>query len=240
MPIKRSKALADFFVMHNATAQDNSLSWAARGMLAYLLSKPEGWTTSMADITRQSKAGKKACQTAFKELLDAGYAVRNQEHRNGRLVWETTVHDRPYLAHKTASPVPAQIQCIENVPAQNRVVYKEQTVERTDIERTEKEESVASDDAPSLTDEQKILRNWNEMAAELSLPMVEVVNPARRAKMKARLREVGLDGFRRAFEAIEESKFLRGENDKGWTATFDFVVSPSGMAKIIEGNYGNE
>jgi len=142
MSIKRSKAHAEFFVMHNATAQDKALSWAARGMLAYLLSKPEGWITSMADLQRQSSGGKTVCQSAFKELETAKYAKREQCHRNGRLVWDTVVYDRPTesqqeLDSKMVDCPPAEIQSIENLPAEKAAVYKEQSLENTDIEKTE-------------------------------------------------------------------------------------------------------
>jgi hypothetical protein len=36
---------------------------------------------------------------------------------------------------------------------------------------------------------------------------------------------------------VISSPFLRGENDKGWRADFDWVLNPNNLAKIVEGKY---
>jgi hypothetical protein len=54
--------------------QDKKLSWRARGIMAYLLSKPEEWEGQLFDLTRASKEGRKIVQKALKELVDNGYA----------------------------------------------------------------------------------------------------------------------------------------------------------------------
>lgn len=35
------------------------------------------------------------------------------------------------------------------------------------------------------------------------------------------------------------SSYLNGHNPHGWIATFDWFVSPSNFAKVLEGNYDN-
>ena len=96
MPIVRSNATERYFKMHNVTAQDSSLSWAARGMLAYLLSKSEGWKPSLTDLARQSPAGLDACRTIIAELIDARYVKRVEVRHKGRIDYDTTVYDRPH------------------------------------------------------------------------------------------------------------------------------------------------
>jgi hypothetical protein len=145
MPIIRSKANIDFFVMHNATAQDSNLSWAARGMLCYLLSKPEGWKTSMADLTRQTKAGRDACKSAFKELEAAGYAIRvKRQGAAGLIVWDTIIKDRPSMDEPS----------MDEPSTDKASIYKEQTLENTDIENIEKKDSssVSKKNGPGYTD----------------------------------------------------------------------------------------
>jgi hypothetical protein len=41
--IVKAKHTSEFFQMNNAPVQDPGLSWAARGLLAYLISLPEEW-----------------------------------------------------------------------------------------------------------------------------------------------------------------------------------------------------
>ena len=45
-----------YFSMRCDTAQDSSLSWAARGMLAYFLSLKDGWELTIKDL--QQKCGR--------------------------------------------------------------------------------------------------------------------------------------------------------------------------------------
>lgn len=40
-----------------------------------------------------------------------------------------------------------------------------------------------------------------------------------------------------AIENIKCSSFLKGQNNKNWTVTFDWLVKPNNFIKILEGNY---
>jgi hypothetical protein len=51
------------------------------------------------------------------------------------------------------------------------------------------------------------------------------------------LRSDGLDGWSNVLSKVEASQFLRGENDRGWRADFDFVLSEANFTKITEGKY---
>ena len=136
MPIVRSKATACYFIMHNATTQDSSLSWPARGMLAYLLSKPKDWKTSLTDLARQSPAGIDACRTIFAELVDAGYAKRVKVRRKGRIDYDTTVYDRPQDTTVISLDSPHTDQPHAVGPdAVKPAPYKEQNAKITEIEK---------------------------------------------------------------------------------------------------------
>lgn len=49
-----------------------------------------------------------------------------------------------------------------------------------------------------------------------------------------------MDDFRRMFELAESSDFLKGKNDRNWSATFDWMVKDANMAKILDGNYSDK
>ena len=38
----------------------------------------------------------------------------------------------------------------------------------------------------------------------------------------------------------EGSSFLKGKNDRNWSATFDWMVKDANMAKILDGNYADK
>lgn len=56
-------------------ARDKRLSFKARGIMFYLLSKPDDWVCQLYDLEKNSDAdGRKAIQAAMKELVEFGYA----------------------------------------------------------------------------------------------------------------------------------------------------------------------
>lgn len=74
-----------YFLMNRATAQDESLSFAARGMLAYLLSKPDHWQVKVTDL--QQNCGRDKVYSLIDELIEARYMDRQIERDpKGRMV----------------------------------------------------------------------------------------------------------------------------------------------------------
>ena len=85
---------------------------------------------------------------------------------------------------------------------------------------------------------------WNEIC--LSYPRLTRITDPRKNKLRIRLQEMdkdlakALSVLRRIFELMEQSKFLKGDNKRGWKASFDWVIeNPKNWVKIIEGNYQN-
>jgi len=77
---------------------------------------------------------------------------------------------------------------------------------------------------------------WNDLCP--SLPKTIQTTKDRMAKEKARLSERDVSEWGKVFRAIESSDFCRGLNDKGWRASFDWIVSNEGNAvKVLEGKY---
>ena len=74
----------------------------------------------------------------------------------------------------------------------------------------------------------------------VSFPKIRSISAARSKAIKARLNIYSLDDFRTAFENAENSSFLKGKNDRNWTATFDWLIKDSNMAKVLEGNYADK
>ena len=97
-----------------------------------------------------------------------------------------------------------------------------------------KEDMSSDDDHPSV---KEIVEAWNELADARSLPKVIRVTDARRKQIQARLKEYPPDDWSKALTAIYKSKFLCGENDRGWKADFDFLLQPKSFVKLVEGAY---
>lgn len=88
---------------------------------------------------------------------------------------------------------------------------------------------------PPLTPDE-VLEAWNIRAAELDLPKAKMTD-ARRKVLRVRIRQCTTDDFTEAIAALGRSAFLRGENDRGWRADFDFFLQSKNFTKLIEGGY---
>lgn len=67
--------------------EDERLSWKAKGILAYLLSKPPGWTVRREDIENHGSDGREAVQSGLKDLEAYGYAALISEQGDkGQLI----------------------------------------------------------------------------------------------------------------------------------------------------------
>jgi hypothetical protein len=97
--IVKAKHKSDFFQMNNAPVQDPGLSWAAKGLLAYLVSMPETWEVHLRDLFRRSRCGRKPTQAALNELIAAGYALKTQGG-NKRRDTRYEVYEDPFLCPK--------------------------------------------------------------------------------------------------------------------------------------------
>ena len=73
-----------------------------------------------------------------------------------------------------------------------------------------------------------------------SLPRVNRLSDARKRSISARLRGgYSVEDLDRAFKLTESSDFLTGKNDRGWRASFDWVLKESNITKILDGQYEN-
>jgi len=71
----------------------------------------------------------------------------------------------------------------------------------------------------------------------VSLPSIKSLSEARKKAIKARLKTYTVDDFKTVFMNAEASSFLKGSNDRNWTATFDWLIKDTNMAKVLDGNY---
>lgn len=86
-------------------------------------------------------------------------------------------------------------------------------------------------------DYQEIVNLYNDTC--VSFPKVLALSESRKKAIKARLKSYSLEDFKKLFEMAEGSRFLKGGNDRNWSANFDWLIKDSNMAKVLEGNYEN-
>ncbi|MFD7447938.1 hypothetical protein [Kitasatospora sp. NPDC059827] len=108
MRIHRSAHVRNFTVLPNAVLQYRRLSYTARGLLADLLSRPDGWREDGRHMADSSPHGRGAVRKALKELTEAGY-YRAEKIRmpDGTIITETHVYDTPHLTAPPGTTRPA-------------------------------------------------------------------------------------------------------------------------------------
>lgn len=84
MAIRRAKRPdSNFYILDKSISDNDRLSWRARGLLIYLLGKPDNWKVSVANLVNQTqnsahRSGRDAIYSILKELEDIGYLQREQ------------------------------------------------------------------------------------------------------------------------------------------------------------------
>lgn len=117
-------------------------------------------------------------------------------------------------------------------------IYEKSTPElETELE-TEKELETESEIKRERIDYQQIVDMYNETC--VSFPSIRSLSDARKKAIKARLKIYQLEDFRMLFQKAESSSFLKGRNDRNWSATFDWLIKDSNMAKVLDGNYDDK
>lgn len=97
MPIVRAeRPKANFTILDNSVIRDHRLSFRARGVLAFVLSMPDNWSTSSVHLARLTTEGRDAIRAAIRELQAAGYVQRiRQQTTKGHWQTVTIIHDTP-------------------------------------------------------------------------------------------------------------------------------------------------
>ncbi|QXD15787.1 hypothetical protein GQ464_002230 [Rhodocaloribacter litoris] len=88
-----------FAVIDRRTLADERLSWAARGLLAYLLSLPDDWQVRPGHLAGRAPCSDYRLRQALAELQACGYArVQRRRRRDGKLAGSTwLIAERPDL-----------------------------------------------------------------------------------------------------------------------------------------------
>lgn len=123
----------------------------------------------------------------------------------------------------------------ERLPDGCQVVASWLPQKRIEENRIEKVNSTISNEMVCATSVARVIEAWNTLG--LSQVTRIVPNSQRDQWLKKRIRDYGEDEIIRAIENVRNSKFLNGENRKGWVITFDWFIRPNNFPKVLDGNY---
>ncbi len=105
MIIRSARPESNFYLLDKTISEDKKLSWAARGLLIFLLGKPDNWRVSVEYLSQQTnesakKTGKQGVYSLLDELIAVGYVVRSDkqahDEKTGFLLgYDYVVYDSP-------------------------------------------------------------------------------------------------------------------------------------------------
>jgi hypothetical protein len=142
------------FVMIDRRPLENpDLSWKAKGILSYLLSRPDNWTVQIGDLVKRSTDKAFAIRGAIRELIDAGHIYRREERdpKTGRFLrYVLEVYELPF----TGSPLIGFPQA--GFPQADNL-----TLNNTNINNTELKDG---DKSPTLVELSDMPLEWQVLA----------------------------------------------------------------------------
>lgn len=110
--------------------------------------------------------------------------------------------------------------------------------EREEDKERDTDNNTISKDIISSTKVQPVIDRWNSLNLQKLVCIKEGTN--RYKLLNARIKDYGMDSVLKAIDMIDESSFLKGDNYKGWTITFDWLIKPNNFIKVLEGNYSDK
>ena len=215
--ITRNRSTGNYTVLHNTVLQDENLSWQAKGLHSYLMQLPDDWNVVAEDLYKRSMNGRHSTDSAIKELIEAGYIVRDATRAKGKFQgYNYTVHETPLQVSRSGSPAAVN---------QQLVITKEvntNTVQSQKPPSDEKESRITEEhkDLAFFLSEIVLLRRKKTLSKKL------ITNWANSIRLLIEIDGVPIDRVRPALEwyeknwdteytpVIESGKSLREKFDK--------------------------
>ena len=145
---------------------------------------------------------------------------------------------------------------INNISKHNNISKKDSSYEEPKESLLETEDlgtkrSLSTEAVDSLSEDEKVVRfkkdedidfgklaeYFNKRMPAHGIPQIVKMTPKRKALVLAREAEYGKDSIAKVIDKAAESSFLNGDNDRGWTASFDWLFNKTNYVKVLEDAY---
>jgi hypothetical protein len=87
----------------------------------------------------------------------------------------------------------------------------------------------------------EVIAYFNEQMTGKTIPQVAIITPERKYAFERLMVQTGVnkDNVKQAIKNAAESDFLNGKGQKGWVASFDWMLVPQNFQKVLENFYRN-
>lgn len=169
----------------------------------------------------------KSVRTALKHLKSTGEVTIKTTNRFSIVTianWEKFQGN----IEEGASQMASQVAHKGQASGTQRATYKEYKEIKNIRREEEGESSINPEEVQNLFNKICIFFKPCMTIGKASLPKIRKLG-----------QQYSLEEIQEVFEKANKSKFLQGSNDRGWSATFDWIVTPDNFEKIRDGNYDN-
>jgi hypothetical protein len=253
--IRARRPRQNFTVVENHIINDRRLGWAARGLLVYLLSKPDDWKVSVPALVSETgdafaRTGRDGIYSLLKELGDAGYARHQKSYgSDGKFVGCDWLIGEGVSEPLPANPTPrtAEPDAAEPDTAKPDALLRTDSLPRTERDKGIPSGSVghASDPTPSASQAataDDLIATWNLHCG--AVKKITRPTPARRLLILRRFKsEFDNDHaeWERFCKRVAQAPFLAGENDRGWRLpSIEWLLRPEKIENLWANVYGGE
>lgn len=178
--ITRQKRKDNFTVVNNEILQNPGLSWAAKGMLVYLLHLPDEWQINIADLSNRSKNGRDGTASVIKELMNSGYVTRQRSLTESKKFagYDYTVNDEPVNV-KTVNGISVNGKSVTSNNYLNKELKEVRTNQESRSEKLIKEElNAIKEEYKNLPDlgTQEVFEKLKQLDAEIKASKLKIVS----------------------------------------------------------------
>ncbi len=107
-----------------------------------------------------------------------------------------------------------------------------------DCPKTDKEKEIETETEIERDEDEDIYESVRDRFNLITAaPKIVIFSDKQKKAVRAAIDRFGEELLYEAFRIAGDSEFLRGNNPKNWIPTFDWMINPDNITKIINGNY---
>lgn len=130
---------------------------------------------------------------------------------------------------KKQAELPSVTNCHAVCDKKSREIEKEKDIDiELDIEK-EKEREISCEQVADL---------FKTLCP--SLPSLKIISDSIKSDLEESITKYSIDDFKLLFKKAEASTFLKGENERKWVASFDWLIKADNVAKVLNGKFDNK
>lgn len=181
----------------------------------------------------------------YAKRCEKNRAIAIERERNKREQAASTNVEKEHECARTYTNVHEEARTCTNVTNIRKDNIRKDK-DNIDIKKDAKASKEKTDGAnaphSALLDVNAFVAYFNEqlVAQGAIIKQVKTVTVKRRSVIEARARENGKEALKTVADKSASSDFLNGKNDRGWLATFDWIMRPNNFVKVLEGNFDNK